>query len=113
MALIYVGWTGNAWKCTGIGSAGIAGEMSEILRTYPESDGYTHRFIRIYEAKSDFVCLSRHQNRKDVPGYLPLLSARIALDINHGDETGKQLIYEDEFIDPLRSIVRKASGRSQ
>jgi hypothetical protein len=67
-------------KAVAIGSSGLAREWASLLNTMPLSQGYAHAFVRVYQAKSDFM-LMRHAGKTLV---IPLASAAIALGLEKG-----------------------------
>lgn len=66
----------NRWTTVGIGSSGLAVELKKIVESWPTSGGYQHTLIRIYQAKSDFVEISKEETSI---GLIPLTSARVAM----------------------------------
>ena len=68
------------WKAVGIGSSGLAKEWASALKTYPSSQGFKHTFLRIYQAASDFILLSKNGETQMVP----MVSGRITLELGEG-----------------------------
>jgi hypothetical protein len=58
-ALLTVDIMNNVWTPVSIGSAGLAAEISLFLERWPAASGYTYRLVRIYQAKAEFMELSR------------------------------------------------------
>jgi len=85
-----------------IGSSRLARQLKRVQDTWPESEGYEHTFVRIYQAQSDFVVLSK----EGTIGIVPLESAKIALRL----ETLKEGTYESyspsDILPRLIPIVR-------
>lgn len=70
-ALLTVDLLNGEWKPVSIGSSELAKELSDILHAWPASSGYKYRFIRVYQANSNFIELSQ---RGKVLGIIPLTS---------------------------------------
>jgi len=89
-------------KAVAIGSSRLARQLKRVQDTWPESEGYEHTFVRIYQAQSDFVVLSK----EGTIGIVPLESAKIALRL----ETLKEGTYESyspsDILPRLIPIVR-------
>lgn len=102
-ALITVQQVNGQWAAVSMGGAALAVEMSKVMAKWPQSDGYTHRFIRVYQARADFVEISRPSAAQE-PGFVPLTSSRVALGIT-GQFDPQVIIYNSEFITPLKEIV--------
>lgn len=73
--LLTVDLMDGRWKAVAIGSSGLAKELPIAWNKWPRSEGYDHKFVRIYQAKSDFVMVSKESTNKMVP----LTSAALAL----------------------------------
>jgi hypothetical protein len=54
-ALLTVAPVNGVWTPVSIGAAGLAREIGTLMETWPPSDGYSYRIIRVYQAKSDFA----------------------------------------------------------
>jgi len=78
--LLGVEKTGGVWKAASIGSSQLAEEWSRVQETYPTQLGFQKKFVRIYQATSDFVLLDQPQESSVL---LPLRSAGIALGLEH------------------------------
>jgi hypothetical protein len=74
--LLTVGRVDGRWTAVSLGAAGLAGQLDGVLRAWPASAGYDCRVIRVYQAASDFVEISRGGL---IAGVVPLTSARVAL----------------------------------
>lgn len=89
------------WKAVSIGGADLAREIDAIGKNW---NGYTFRFIRVYQATSDFIeVMSGH----DTLGFAPLKSARISLGIDSFATTPGTLVYDSEILEPLREMVSR------
>jgi hypothetical protein len=89
------------WKAVSFGGAGLAMEIDSIGKNW---SGYTFRFIRVYQATSDFMeIMSGH----DTLGFAPLKSARISLGIDSFVTGPGTLVYNSEILEPLREMVSR------
>jgi hypothetical protein len=102
-ALITVQQVNGQWTAVSMGGATLAVEISKIMEKWPKADGYTHRFVRIYQARADFVEISRASDEHE-PGFVPLSSSRVALGIT-GQFDPQTVMYNSEFITSLKEIV--------
>ena len=91
------------WKAVAIGSSGLARQLKKVEDKWPESEGYEHKFVRIYQARSDFVILSKEGTVE----VTPLESARIALKIEKIREGVYGLYSPSDIIPKLIPIVRQ------
>lgn len=92
------------WQAVSFGGAEISKEIQNIAKTWTKESGYHFRFIRIYQAQSDFMeilCGS------DSLGFAPLQSAKVALAIESFEANPSQLLHNSEIIEPLREMVKK------
>jgi hypothetical protein len=71
--LLTVARMGGEWQAVGIGEASLAAEIEQIARSWPTSQGYEMKFIRVYQANSDFVLLTKD----GVSNLVPLKGASI------------------------------------
>ncbi len=78
--LLTVTKMGEQWEAAGIGSSGLGNEWVSKVAQYDSSAGYTHKLVRIYQAKADLLFLGGAEGDKLVP----LESARVALE-SEGD----------------------------
>ncbi len=102
-ALITVQQVNGQWTAVSMGGAALAVEMSKVMEKWSKTDGYTHRFVRIYKARADFVEISRASDTHE-PGFVPLTSSRVALGIT-GQFDPQTVMYNSEFIMSLKEIV--------
>jgi len=110
VAMLFVSKIEGKWQVSGVGHAGIAQELGEMLTAWKPSEGYSFRFVRSFEAKSDFLEIYPGQglmrvSETDPLGYLPFLSARVALDLPLQSAQKSDLILESQFIDKLVKCV--------
>lgn len=98
-----VDFVNGEWKAVAIGRSGLAKQLERIENKWPESDGYDHQFIRIYQAQSDFVAVSKERILKIVP----LESAAVALKLKKVIEGIYGLYTPSEIIPKLSPAVRE------
>lgn len=85
------------WEAVDLGGTSTAAELQEITDTWAASDGYDTKFIRIYQASSDFVLLT-----KDKASHLvPLKGAALVLGLIRKRET-----YEYREINPSEILTK-------
>jgi len=89
------------WKAVSFGGADLAMEIETIGKNW---SGYTFRFIRVYQATSDFMEI---MSGRDTLGFAPLKSARISLGIDSFEAGPGRLLYNSEILEPLRGMVLK------
>lgn len=104
-ALLTVDRVGDQWLAVSLGAAGLAAELVSVIQAWPESSGYSLTFVRVYQAKSDLIVVSKAGT---VIGVVPLISARIALGI--GGEQLDPLSLSDEkvVLSKLKEVVARA-----
>jgi hypothetical protein len=96
------------WKAVSFGGADLAMEIDAIGKNW---NGYTFRFIRVYQATSDFMEI---MSGRDTLGFAPLKSARISLGIDSFVSSSGTLVYNSEILEPLREMVsRTLSSRRE
>lgn len=101
--ILTVDFVHGEWRAVAIGRSGLAKQLERIENKWPDSDGYDHQFIRIYQAQSDFVAVSKERILKIVP----LESAAVALKLKKAIE-GTYVLYDpSEIIPKLSPIVRE------
>jgi len=79
--LLTVDFIDGEWRAVAIGRSGLAKRWASILELWPSSDGYQHTFVRIFQAKADFVILSHAGGTK----ITPLESACISLGVSEAE----------------------------
>lgn len=105
MGLLTVAQVEGQWKAVSLGGAGLATEMSRVLKTWSPGNGYNFRFVRVYQAMTDLVEISRVNESRE-PGYVPLTSARESLGLQ-GEFAPEVLLKASEIMTPLRDAVAK------
>jgi len=102
-SLITVAEMDGQWQAVSIGGGQLAAEMSAVVDQWPAESGYNLRFVRIYQARSDFMEISKDNS---VLGYVPLVSARASM--GYGSELKPTfLLTGAEIIQPLRTLVKE------
>lgn len=91
-------------EAVAIGSSRLARQLALIKKKWPSSDGYEHKLVRIYQAKSDFVVLSKDGTTK----IIPLYSAAVALQLGEPVEGVYGLYDPAEIISKLIPPVHQA-----
>jgi len=105
-AVITVDRVKGAWTAVSIGAAGLAAQSAALLDRWPAST-YRLRFIRVYQASADLMEIAEGGA---VIGYVPFLSARVALGAP-GPFDAENLWSGEEVLARLRPVVRAAIGR--
>ena len=103
-SLLTVDLMEGSWVPVSLGSAGLAGQLGQLMKTWPASDGYDYRIIRIYQAQSDFVEISQGEV---IIGILPLTSARVALGLTDDFDPGN-LRDGKSIVNDIRPVVQKS-----
>jgi hypothetical protein len=85
--LLTVDRMNGEWKAVAIGSAGLAKQLNKVKTIWPSSDGYEYTFVRIYQAKSDLMVLSKGATLKIKPLTSAILSLKLEENVkeNHGN----------------------------
>jgi hypothetical protein len=103
-SLLTVDRVNDKWTAVSIGASGLATQLSQVIEARPVSKGYQHRLIRVYQATSDFIEISREGQ---VIGFVPFVSLRIALGGEQRDFNPLILIQSSDLLAKLRPLVRK------
>jgi len=101
--ILTVDFVNGQWKAVAIGSSRLAKQLETVENKWLESDGYDHQLIRIYQAQSDFVAVSKERTLKIVP----LESAAVALKLKKVIEGTYGLYSPSEIIPKLAPVVRE------
>lgn len=102
-ALLTVAREGGAWKAVSFGGAGLAAEIQTLQEAWPAESGFKFRFIRIYQARADFMQIDKGT---DTLGYAPLAAAKVALSLQSLDLDATTLLHDSEILAPLRNLVK-------
>jgi hypothetical protein len=103
--LLTVAQVNGEWTAVSFGGAGLAGEVSKVMAKWPTDKGYGFRFVRIYQARADFVEISNSGSSREA-GFVPLTASRLALGLE-GEFDPQVLLYNSEIITPLRDVVSR------
>jgi len=90
------------WEAVSFGGADLSREIVSISEAWRETDGFQFRFIRLYQARSDFMEIS---SGTQVLGYAPLKSAKMALGLENATLTPNKLLFDSEILLPLKDLV--------
>jgi hypothetical protein len=85
------------WEAVAFGGSGLAGQLEAIELKWPSSNGYELTFVRVFQAKSDFVFIAKGKTVM----IAPLESAVVGLQL-HGS-AGR---YGGEVYDPFEILPR-------
>lgn len=105
IGLITVEFIDGQWQAVSAGAAELALEVFKVKSAWPQEGGYDLRFVRVFQATSDLIEVSRGQG--DVIGYVPLKAARVSLQMNQPDVNPTSLMYDSELIFPLGELVKQ------
>lgn len=98
------------WKITSYGGAVLAKDVDAVSALYANTERSNMRFLRIYQAQSDFLEVASSQDAH--AQYAPLQSARQSLLLQQRNEksgnalNGNGLLEQSDFIDSLRTSVK-------
>ena len=104
-ALLTVAREGEAWKAVSFGGAELAAEIQTLQNAWPADSGFDLRFVRIYQARADFMQVGKGT---DTLGYAPLPAAKVALSLQSFNLDASTLLHESEIMGPLRDMVKEA-----
>jgi hypothetical protein len=101
------------WETVAYGAAVLAKDLEASMVAYANSDRSNVRFVRVYQAQSDFLEVVSAEDAKT--RFAPLHSARLSLLFKQkakgsgvGARTsGEELLEANELLEPLRVAVRK------
>lgn len=105
LGLLTVAQVEGRWQAVSMGGAGLATEMGRVMKTWSRENGYQFRFVRVYQAMTDLVEISRVNDSRKA-GYVPLTSARASLGIQ-GEFSTEVMLNDADIITPLRDVVAK------
>lgn len=101
VSLITIAQVEGQWKAVSMGGAQLANEVNKVMEKWPAKQGYNHSFIRIYQARADFIEISR--NGRSI-GFVPLTASRLAFGIDGGFDPAV-ILHDSEILSPLKKIV--------
>lgn len=103
-ALLRVEVVDGKWIPVSIGASELARELSSLMAKWPVSSGYEYRFIRVYQARSDLIELSR--GGKFI-GFIPLTTLIMAPGRLTGIFDLSDLREQKDILPGLRSTVKQ------
>ena len=101
VSLVTVAAIEGQWKAVSIGGAQLALEVNKVMERWPEKQGYSHRFIRIYQARADFIEIS--SNGRSI-GFVPLTASRMAFGMS-GQFDPAALLHGPEIMPRLQKAA--------
>jgi len=100
-SLLTVAPVNGQWQAVSLGGAKLATETAAVMTQWPQSQGYTYRFVRVYQAQADFMQISRAGK---TIGIVPLTASRMAFGIS-GKFDPAAMLSDSEVETKLREIV--------
>ncbi len=109
-AFLRVDYINGQWQAVSLGSSGLAVQMDSIVKTWPPSAAYKLKFIRIYQAKSDFVEISSPEK---IIGTIPMTSARVAMKMSRSQFDPRDIHGSSIILQELPPIVKAGIGNNR
>ena len=106
-ALLTVANVNGKWDAVAIGSSGLARDLSKVVAVWPASEGYDYKFVRVYQARSDFAII--HGN--GATNLVPLTSASMMLALTRSPEADFKLYDYMDIMPRLIAVVRRSLGK--
>jgi hypothetical protein len=103
VSLVTVAQVQGNWTAVSMGGAQLAPEVNAVMEQWPAAKGYAYRFIRVYQARADFIEIS--MNGKLI-GFVPLTASRLAFGLEGPFDAGA-LLQSSEIVVPLRRLVNE------
>ena len=107
VSFITVAQVQGKWTAVSLGGAWLAAEVNKVMERWPAQKGYSHRFVRIYQARADFIEISRDGQSI---GFVPLAASRVAFGIIGEFDPGA-ILHTSEILKPLQEIVSEKMRR--
>lgn len=107
-ALLTVALVNGQWTAVSVGGAGLAAEVHAVMQKYPAEKGYSMRFVRIFQARADFIEITLTGK---VLGFVPLTASRRAFGLEGKFDPGA-LLHESEILPQLKQRVDEGLRRS-
>ncbi|AIY41782.1 hypothetical protein LT85_2624 [Collimonas arenae] len=112
IGLVTVEKVNGTWQTVAYGAAGLSKDVDALTRFHGNADHSNLRFIRIYQARSDFLEVG--SNNGATARFAPLQSARETLLLqqrankagNASDAATSGLLDASQFVEPLRAAVK-------
>jgi len=92
------------WTPVSIGGVGLAKELEKVLEAWPVSAGYQHKFLRIYQAKSDLMGI--FYGGKNI-GFLPFSSGRMGMGLKGLSFDPLDLYNSEDVLSKIRPLVKQ------
>jgi hypothetical protein len=92
------------WKAVALGSSGLANQLEAIELKWPSTKGYELTFVRIFQAKSDFVFIVRGRRVMIAPLESGIIGLRLQ---NSSGRYGGDLYEPSEIMTRLIPLVRE------
>lgn len=103
--LLTVALMHGQWRAVDLGGASVAVEIERVARTWPASQGYEMKFIRVYQASSRFILLTKD----GVSNLVPLKGASIVLGlVKKGERYEYKQMSPAEVLPKLAPVVEAA-----
>lgn len=103
VALITVAKVEGNWRAVSMGGAQLAAEVHRVMEQWPPQEGYNHRFVRIFQARADFIEITTNDK---LTGFVPLTASRLAFGLEGAFDAGA-LLQESEVLTPLQGIIKE------
>jgi len=103
VSLITVAQVQGKWIAVSLGGGQLAVEVNKVMERWPVQNGYSHRFVRIYQAGADFMEISR--DGRSI-GFVPLTASRVAFGIA-GEFDAGTILPGAGILKPLQEIVSR------
>lgn len=95
------------WEAVAIGRSGLARDLGKVAATWPSSEGYDYKFIRVYQARSDFVAVFRNGETH----FVPLTSASMMLELTRSTDGKPAPCDYIDIIKRLKPVVTQSLER--
>jgi hypothetical protein len=92
------------WQAVSFGAADLAAEIQTVKNAWPKEDGFGFRFVRIYQARSDFMEIRK---AGESLGYAPLAAAKLSLSLQNFQLEPAVLLHDSEILEPLKRLVKQ------
>ena len=106
VGLVTVEQVGGRWEAVSYGAAGLAKSLESLQAAYGNAERSNTRFVRVYQAQSDFLEVSPAGGGKPRFAALASAYASLALKPQAAGAAGSGLMDSADFIEPLRAAVR-------
>lgn len=104
-SLMKVAFFDGKWKQVGMGAATLARELGGLLASWPGSDGYTFRYIKVPQTGSDYIELS---GKGKLLGIFPLFSMMRRPDRVMGEFKQSDLRDAGEVLSELKDQIKQS-----